>query len=317
MAASGSNLRLSFIDEQTWGVTPANPKMKVLAGVVSESLGGSMDTLTSKALNPNRGVDFMAPGQKKAQGDISYEMGVRGSVGLIGRLLGKIDTVDNTDGTYTHTCTVAKGPIPISIEKWFSDVGLGFVFRGCKANTFSVSGDPNGIINGTIGMMAKGYESTTKPLDPAPESTSHAFYDGIRASVKVGGKTFDMNTISFDVTNNIEDARVIGKDESVALTPGVCEVKGSFAIVYNDNEILQKAVDGVEDKFEVIFYNKTFSASFLFPRIKYSGDPVPKATGPTTVNIELSFTALLDNDPQSPTFNKSIVLTVINDEPKL
>lgn len=317
MAASGSNLRLSFIDEKTWGETPATPKMKVIAGIVSETLGGQMDLLQSKALNPNRGVDFVAAGQKKAQGDISYEMGVRGSVGLIGRLLGKIDTVDNTDGTYTHTCTVAKGPISMTIEKWFQDVALGFVFRGVKPNTFSVSADPNGIINGTIGLMAKNYESTTKPLDPTPESTSHSFYDGIRASVKVGGKQFDMNTVSFDVTNNIEDQRVIGRDESVALTPGVCEVKGTFSVTYNDNQILDKAVNGVEDRLEIEFYNKTFSASFLFPRVKYTGDVVPKASGPSTVNIELSFNALLDNDPLSPTFNKSIVLTVINDEATL
>jgi len=312
MAASGSNLRVTYIEETVWGTTPTTPEMKILAGVTSESLGGSQEAIVSNAINPNRGVSYMAAGQKNAGGDISYELGVRGAVSLLASLLGTVVTTGA--GPYTHKLTVGQGPKSLTIEKWFDDVGLGFVFRGCKPNSFNLAVNPNGVATGSINVLAKNYASSTVELDATPTDTSHAFYDGLRASVEVGGVAYDLISLSFDGTNNLEDSRVIGKDESNGLTPARFDINGSFSVAYSDNTIITKVINGVEDSLKVTFTNDIYSVEFLFPRIKYSGDPVPKAGGQGSINIELSFTSLIDTDSGSPTYNKSVQITVINDQ---
>lgn len=314
MNASGSNLRLTFIEEVTWGTTPATPQMTVLAGVTAESLGGQQEAIVSQAINPNRGVSYMAAGQKKSAGDIQYELGVVGAVSLLSRLLGNVSTTGT--GPYTHEITVGTGPKSLTIEKWFNDVDLGFVFRGCKPNNFSLSVDPNGIATGSIGMLAKSYESTTVELDATPTDKNHAFYDGIRASIKVDGVAADFLTLTLNGTNNLQDARAIGKDVSTGITPEIFAIDGSFTVQYENNDIINKAIAGTEDSLEITFTNGTNSVEFLLPRIKYSGDVLPKAGGNGPVNLEINFTALVDITA-GPTLGKSIVITVVNDDATL
>lgn len=319
MSASGSNLKLSFVEETTWGETPATPQMKVLAGVTAESIGGTQEALVSNALNPNRGVDFMAAGQITAGGSIEYELGVFGAVSLIAAAMG--DIVTTGAGPYTHEITVSSGPKFLTIEKWHTDIEVGFVFKGCKINTFSLNTTPNGIATGSIGLLAKSYLQSSTELDPTPTQLSHAFHDGIRASVEIGGVAYNvLSNLSLEATNNLEDSRAIGSDESAALTPGRFEVSGSFTLPLSVDmalPLIAKAVNGTEDTLKITFTNGASSVEFFLPRIKYSGDPVPKVGGQSLINLELSFTSLLDNNPLSTTYNESIKVTVINDEASL
>ncbi len=319
MAASGSNLQLSYVEEQVWGTTPATPQMKVLAGVTSESLGGTQEALTSNALNPNRGVDYMAAGQVTAGGNIEFELGVFGAVSLIAASMGVVNTTGT--GPYTHEISVGTEPKPLSIEKWHNDLAIGFLFKGCKINTWSLNVTPNGIATGSIGLLAKSYLQTNTELDPTPTELSHAFHDGIRASVEIGGVAYDvLGSLTLNATNNLEDSRAIGSDESAGITAGRFEVTGTFSLPVTLDKALPlivKAKDGTEDTLKLTFTNGTSSVEFLMPRVKYSGDPVPKAGGQSTINLELSFTSLLDNNQASPTYNKSILITAINDEANL
>jgi hypothetical protein len=312
MAASGSNLRITYVEETTWGVTPTTPEMKILSGVTSESLGGSQESIVSNELNPNRGVNYSAPGQKNAGGDISFELGVRGAVSLLAKLLGNVATTGA--GPYTHVLTVGTGPKSVTFEKWSTDYELGFVLRGCKPNGFNLAVNSSGAATGSINFLGKNYSATDTELDATPIDSSHSFFDGLRASVLVGGVSYDMVSLAFDGTNNLEDSRVIGKDESAGLTPARFDINGSFSIPYVDNVLILKAINGEEDDLKLTFSNGTHSIEFLFPRIKYFGDPVPKAGGQGALNVELSFNALLDNDSLSPTYKKAIQITVINDE---
>lgn len=321
MNASGSNLKLSYIEETVWGETPANPDMKQLRGIVSESLGGSQESITSNELNPNRGVSYMVPGSKVVSGDLSFELGVNSAVQLLATMLGTVDTTDLLDGRYSHKITVAQGPKSLTVEKFFSDISKGFVFRGLKPNTFNLSVAPNGIATGSVAFMGKSYEGTDTQLDATPIETAHAFYNSISATVEIGGVVYeDLLSLNMDATNNLEDARAIGTQNSVGLTPGRFEVNGSFSLPLTVDKALPlivKATDGVEDTLKMTFSNGTFSVEFLFPRVKYSGDPVPKVGGQGQVNLELSFNGLLDDNQLSDTYNKSIQITVINEQSAL
>lgn len=316
MSASGSNLQLTFIEEAAWGTTPTTPEMKVLAGITSESLGGNQDAITSNAINPNRGTDYMAPGQKNAGGDISFELGVKGAVALLARLLGTVNTTGT--GPYTHVMTVGQKPKSLTIEKWLSDIGIGFVFRGCMPNSFNLTVSPDGAATGSINLLAKNYESTSAVLDATPTAASHAFADGIRAVVQIGGVTYgDLSTLSMTGTNNLEVGRGIGSDEATRIAAGKFDITGSFALPVTTERavpLITKAVTGAEDSLKITFNIGAESVEFFFPRIKYSGDPVPKVGGPGAVNLELNFTALLDNVPASGTYQKAIKLTIVSSE---
>lgn len=314
--ASGSNLRLAYIKETVWGTTPGSPQTKILSGITGESLGGSQDELKSAALNPNRGIEYVAAGQKKAQGDLNYELGVRGAVNLLAFQMGNIVTTGA--GPYTHVLTVAQEPTPFTLEKWFGDLATGFKFSGCKANTFSISIDPNGISTGSIGVIAKKVEAIATEVDSTPTAVSHAFYDGIRAQVKVGGVVVtDLVKLDINMTNNLQTANAIGSDELASCVQGIFECSGTITVPFTDMTLINKVINGTEDSLEVTFTNGSYSVKFLMPRIKYSGDPVPKGNGPTAINLDLSFSALLDVTALSPTLGKSIVVTVISDEATL
>lgn len=319
MSASGSNLQITYIEEVTRGTTPASPQMKVLPGVTSESLGGSQEALISQAINANRGVDYMAAGQKNAGGDISFELGVKGAVALLVRLLGSVSTTGS--GPYTHKASVGQKPKSLTIEKFLTDIGRGFVFPGCTPNNFNLSVNPSGIATGSINFLAQSYSMTSAVLDASPTAATHSFADGIRADVEIGGVAFsDLTTLSFEGTNNLTDQRGIGSDSSIGVAPGRFEISGSFSLpmtLENAVPLITKAVAGTEDSLKITFTIGTETIEFFFPRIKYSGDPVPKVGGNDAVNLELSFTALLDNNSGNPTYNKAIELTVVTAEATL
>lgn len=317
MAISGSNLDLSFVQEPTWGVTPATPQMKQIRGVTSESLGASRENIDSTELNKNRAVSDSVPGQMKIEGDINFEAGVHGVIALIARQLGSVVTTE-VGSKFKHVITVASKPLPITIEKFFADASEGFVFKGMIANNSSFSVSPDGLVTGTIGFMGGDYVKTSAKLDTTPTEQTHEVFDGIRSQILANDVEEDFQAFSLSLTNNLKDYRAIGKYKPVSLTAGIFDVSGSFTMTYEGgSELLANAIANIGFPISCTWTNGDNSIEILLPNAKVTGNPVPTVANADQLNLSLNFKALQDKDPESPTYAKSIQITLINDEPTL
>lgn len=312
MAASGSNLQISIIEETVWGTTPSTPQMKNIRGITGESLGASQEQIKSAELNPQRSVSDAKPGQKKVEGDINLELGIHGAVSFYSRLFGTVVTTGT--GPYTHKISVGSGPKSVTLEKYFPDINRGFVFRGLKPNSGSLTVNPEGAVTGTVGFIGKTFTPVTSKLDASPTELSHGMYDGIRATATIDGVAEDFQALSLNFTNNLKDYRSIGSDTPTSITPALFDVSGTFTIAYVNNLLIDKVIAGLRVPLVITFTNGANSIEFNLPAVLMSGDVVPKANGPDQVNLEFSFDALLDSDDTSDTYNKSILITVVSDE---
>lgn len=312
MAASGSNIQLSFIEEVTWGVTPATPQMKNIRGVTGESLGASIEQIKSAELNPQRSVSDAKPGQKKVEGDVNFELGIHGMVSMISRLFGSVSTTGT--GPYIHTISVGTEPKSITMEKFFGDISRGFVLRGLKPNSGSFTANPEGAVTGSIGFLGKTFEATTAKLDLTPTELSHGMYDGIRATATIDGIAEDFQAFSLNYTNNLKDYRSVGSDLSTSITAGLFDVSGTFTIAYNNNTLINKAIAGTRLNIVITFTNSVHSIVFKIPAALLNGNVIPVAGSQEQVNLEFGFDGLIDAVPASPTLGKSIQIVVTSDE---
>lgn len=173
------------------------------------------------------------------------------TVPIIMKEMGGIASATATTAPYTHTIIGYNTTAPGSlwVERWFSDVTKGDLFKGCKAGgcRISVSGKQPQPLFMEIPIVGTGNDSraTTAQYDTAADttmtgSTVHVLKDlvlkldttEITATVVDG---FDM-TIGF--AQNPFD-HLDGNDYAAAVEPGWYEVTGSVTGLWDDGDTLR------------------------------------------------------------------------------
>jgi len=139
--AKGSNSYLAFQEETTFGVPPASPDLKYLY-FVSESLGETINLMTSSVIRSNRTPTKPVRGNRDVAGKIKTELAP--SLGSL--LKGVLGAVSTSGGSspYTHAISVDSELPSFTFEKGFADLSKYLLFLGCKINKASLSIKPEG-----------------------------------------------------------------------------------------------------------------------------------------------------------------------------
>lgn len=139
-----------------------------------------------------------------AKGDIELPLKPKDGIDeLIYAFFGQVSTVDNLDGTYTHTFTAKADNIPeFDIIK-----NLGTIqekYTGCKVTKLSLKTPANGDVELTISIIAK--EGAAVTGEPAPTAYDNSKTFHVRnASITWGGATFAVGNVELTLERDMAD----------------------------------------------------------------------------------------------------------------
>lgn len=162
MFAEASNARLGFVEEATWGTTPATPAIQRLR-FKSESLAATLDFTTSEEITPAAAVTDIIPTGAGAGGDASYELSYGSE--MITMIEHALRGTMDADGIIK--ASDAKKSMTLHKELVIDESNSAFfTYPGARVSTWSVdlAVDGNTPIGGTLNFLAKGEDEETTDL---------------------------------------------------------------------------------------------------------------------------------------------------------
>lgn len=299
--AKGSNVKLLYVEETTWGTTPASPAAKVLP-LTKESLGTQINTFMSARLKADRAITDLRRGNKKIGGTVEFELDPSFHR-LFRHALGSAVTVGT--GPYTH---VVKGgsalPMGISVEKGFTDLSKYLVYRGLKVNTLLLRFPQEGYVTGVFDFTGR-YEGggtgsgsglgSGGTISASPTDESGTPFTSYEAVVQEGGVTVGIvREADIEIKNNLQqDGFVLGSESRESAVEGLRLVGGRLVIQFEDLLHYNKFLNGTESSLKFTMTQGALSVEILIPKIIYAGVS-PIVEGPGPLNVGLTFTAKKD-----------------------
>lgn len=303
MFAEASNARLSFIEESTWGTTPASPDYQRMR-FVSESLAPTLDFTTSEEITPSASVTDTFPTGAGAGGDVPYEMSygpemitliehaLRASMTAFGIIKGS----DEKKSLTFHKELV----IDDSNSAFFN-------YAGCRVDSWSVdlTVDNNSPIGGTFGILGK--EETHTDSDDANSyvaaNTNPIFsmphLRGIAVTSIAGDICF--SDLSFTIENNLRAQQ--GKCTNTTTYPdlqskgigyGQRNITGNMNAFLANLNIYDEFKSFGEFSLSFVMTDGTRGFKVTFPRIKITEGSAPAEGNDSDVVQPFAYQALYD-----------------------
>lgn len=313
--ASGSNGRLSYVKESTYGTTPGSPTMLKLVGLTfGESIGASMEEVKSNAITGGRALSDVRGGNFTISGSSGFELSYINQEGVLEAVFGSVTKTSDTPSVGLTERVYKRGVLPsLSIEKGFTDLGQYFKYTGMKADKLSLSVNNNGLISGSIDWVGQSSNASGTSLGiPAAATLKTILHSDSKIYQDTGSGYVELksNEFSFEITNTLDadSGRVIGYRNIQSLTEGIGEITGNLKVQFdglsqyniwkNEQFLGLKIVCGDM---------ATQGITFEFPKCLLTGSADPKIESSGTVFLTFNFRAVLDD-----VSNSDVIVTVVN-----
>ena len=179
-----------------------------------------------------------------------------------------------------------------SFERYHSDVGKFFIFKGMRANTLNLNFATQSIITGSIDFMGQSSEVDDATFVPnnvggvnAATTTKvlNAITDVKNENIIIDGEVADesyIQSLSLSITNNLRGVKAIGYKGNAEITEGRLAVTGNLSIYFNSVEYYNKYINSSEFGIAYSVVNEETGRGYAFtlPRVKISSDQ-PNASG--------------------------------------
>jgi len=254
----------NMIFESTYGTTPSiTPGDTIQMPFVSSEVGSTENMIMSEVINSGSPHETEPSfGHVDVGGDTVVPMDVR----YVGHWLKALstdapDTVDNGDGTYTHTfdpASDADADIPsFSYEEGYPDVNEYKLFNGCKVGGCNINFELNQELNMDLtiaGRQEVGPASSSIDSSPSTPYTLQKFFaKGI--GINVDGTTYNIATsmnLSIVPVLDTEVYTVSGNGFRHSLPLIGYEITGSFNALFQDADLYDKALNNTVTDIEII-----------------------------------------------------------------
>lgn len=304
MSTSADLVRIAFVPEVTYGVTPATPAFKIVR-TTGEGIAFAPSTTKSAEMNPARQVTDSILTGGQSTGDLNFELAFEAWFELF--LAGAFcsDWASNVlkIGTTLKSFTIEKTiPVPGGTTQYHR-------FTGCTINGFSFNVRPNQPITGNFTVLGKTVVAATTAIagatygDPAlrPVMTAPRVVGIEIGGISAVSKCF--NNLQITLNNNNRAIECIGTLGPRELALGRAETTATFSVLFNDSDLLQTMLDQTETSLEFQTVDTAQfgsppvdnSYTWTLPRVKFSADPV--VAGGTNQDVVNAITAeaLLDS----------------------
>lgn len=284
--ASGASHGLTYIQEVTYGVTPATPAMKALRNT-GVTVGLKRDSIQSEELRSDRQIVGFRLGNKQVNGSVDIELAY-----------GDFDDMLQAALCGTWATNVLKaGSVrrSFTLERFFTDIPTRLRYTGCEVNELNLTVAPNSQVKGSISFIGKDQDSSNAMITGAtyPAPTNTQVFDSFIGTIKEGGVTYGSCTqIELSIKNGIEPNFVIGSSTTAGNTIGQSVVTGTVTAFFENVTMLNKFINETDSSLEFELVDLANNRlKFFLPKIKYTGGQ-PDVTGPGSISLSLPFQAL-------------------------
>lgn len=296
--AQGARTRLSYLEEVTFGTTPAATNFQEIP-FSTHSIGLTKDRVEGTDIVSDRQARVDRHGNKTASGDIvaDFRSGTFDTF-LESLMFNTWETDPTTDELRVGTTLKH-----FSIEDYLADVDLARVYTGMTVSSMSISCRPNQMIQSTFSFVGKDTSSgaTEKTTDAYVNSQPFDSYQGSFAIGDFGGLGTNNTTITaidFTVNNNMNPTFVIGQDDTPQLEYGRCTVEGTLTAHIEDSSLLDRFINETETRLNLVLIDPadgTSQYSFFFPRVKINSGNT-NVENPQSRFLTMDFVALYPNN---------------------
>ena len=289
--SQGSQSKLSYIVESTYGTTPAGNFTEL--PFETHSLEVTKDVVEGNDIRGDRQYSVERHGNKQVGGDIAATLR-NGSYD---------DLLESAmfDTWTSNVLNIGATSKSFTFEDAATDISQYRLYTGCIVNTFGLSIAPNQMVNATFGVLGKdgSISGSAKTLDAPTEADPFDSYSGTIGISNSGVATTPIGNVTaldFTVDNQLEPAFVIGSDSLAQVINNKAMVSGTMTIHYEDDDMVNRFLNETETALEVSVDDPSGSNAytFFFPRIKINGAPSPIEGGGARF-IQVPFKALKDD----------------------
>lgn len=298
--AQGSRSGLSFIEEVTFGTTPAGNLASL--PFTSHSLDLSKERVQGNDIQPDRMPRVDRHGNRNVSGDIVADL-----------RKGDFDTLLESaffNEFATNTLKIGVTPKFLTIEDAAQDISQIRTFTGMAVSSLNLSIAPNQMVVSTFSMIGKDMTQSGvgATVDDALGSPPFDSYSGTISLGDTGGSlsaVASITSIDLTIDNSLAPTFVVGNDATPQLEYGRATVEGTLTFYYEDNTIINRFLNETQTALQFSVDDPTGSNpyTFLLPKVKFNGAAVPVADPQSRV-ITVPIVALYD-----ATEDSNIVLT--------
>lgn len=292
--AQGSRSSLSYINEVTFGTTPAG-NFNALP-FTTHSLSLSKARVQGNDIQSDRMPRHDRHGNRSVGGDIVVDLRSQVYDDLIASAMFNPWTA----GTgVPDTIKVGTTLRSMSIEDYAADIDQSLVYTGCVVSQAAFSLKPNQMVTSTFTLVGKDQTAPSATQKTITAAANNAPMDSYTGSLEIGdsgGATSASSIITgidFSINNNVAPTFVVGSASTPQLEYGLAMVEGTITAYFENVDFLNRFLNETETAIEVNCVSGSSTYTFLFPRVKINGGATPVG-GPTSRMITAPFVALYD-----------------------
>lgn len=302
----GSNCKLIYDQETTFGTTPASPDALIIA-FKDEGFTQDIELITSDVMTGNRNASAPVAGNRSVKGSLSTELSAYGQARLFKNLLGGLTTT-GTGPAYIHTFKVGALPVSMCFEKQITDLTKFFLYNGVRISKGSLEFKPAGFIATSFDFVGQKETVSGASFDATATDLGHNPFEGFQGAILEGGVSIGtVTSLKVDIDNDIQsDLYTIGGGGVVAALPaGKVKVSGSATVIFDSTTLYDKAVAGTESSIKVTLTKglgdgTTGNESFelLIPELRFKAS-TPVIKDSKGLMLDLPFEAYYSNSTEA------------------
>lgn len=284
-----------MVDESVYG-TPLT--VTRFLEFTDESLNLEIQRLESKGIRVGKRVqrsDRWASGQRKANGDVGFELQNKGMGLLFKHMFGTVQTTGPVSGAYTHVFSPGdlKGK-SFTAQKGIVDEGgtaRPFTYKGCKIPSWELSAK-----TGEIGVLKPAInaqdETTATGLATAAYASTVGLLTFAQASLTLGGVATKVREASIKGDNKLTmDRFFLGPLAQEPLVADWAEFTAQLDAEFEDLTVYNRFINGTEGAFSLTFVGDIIGGAVPFSvtvagNVRYDGE-TPKVGGPGVTPLSL------------------------------
>jgi len=210
------------------------------------------------------------------------------------------DPTTTGTGPYVHTFDIGSSQPAYSLETQFTDLATDIFYQylGCKVNNWSMNLGGDGELVCNLDIVGMSESQAASSFDGSPTAVSIDRLDNFEASMTEGGGAIsNVTEVSFAINFGLDTGVYVIGGSGVRAEPpeGIIGVSGSIKTLFEDDSLLDKAMNGTESSL-IITIEKSASSKLVieFNELQYARN-TPAIPGPQGLLVELDFQAYYDD----------------------
>ena len=255
--ANGSAVQYYYVEEVA-GAVPATPAWKPIR-FVSAGLTPNINQIDTAEMNQYRQQQASRGGTYSVAGDIAVELSFSSFDDLIQAAM---------QGTWTaNVLKIGKVERSFAILERHTDIGVDYVYHGCRVSTMAISSPLNAPVGVTFSMMGTKAEKYTVPVG---STYLPATATDIMITTNLALSVAYATEWSVSLDNGMEALFALGSREAFDISNGVAKVTGSMSAYLVDAVLWDKVLNETATSHTIQFTEGADSYTLELPKVRYT-----------------------------------------------